>query len=120
MKRISEYRDEAALDLLADLIEPFAVLAGDGDFSQAFRDGKRMKAMKIALKNHKREVMEILAAVEGVPLEEYHCNVLTVPMRLLEIVSDTDLIQVFASQALEISRSKPSGSATVNTGDGEN
>lgn len=114
MKKLSEYRDEEALDLLADLLEPISALSADEDFRAAFSSGKRMKAAKIALKNHKPEVMQILAACEGVPVEEYHCNILSVPLRFMELVSDKELVTGFTSQVQRMA-STPSGPVTENT-----
>lgn len=117
MKKLSQYQDEQALDLLADLLEPISIIAGDKNFTDAMRNGKRIAAVKIAVKNHKREVMEILATMEGTPIEDYHCNVLTVPMRLLEIMNDKDLLSVFTLQAQELEQSIASGPVTGTTGE---
>lgn len=109
MKRLSEYKDEQALDLLADLIEPASCIIADENVAEALKAGKRMAAVKTAIKGHKPEVMELLAVMEGVPVEEYHCNVLTVPMRLLEILNDEELMAVFTSQVQEIKGKESSG-----------
>ena len=104
MKRLSEYRDEEALDLMADLLEPFVKIFGDEEFAKQYRAGKTLQAVKVAIKGHKKDVKEILAIMEGVPLEEYHCDILTLPMRLLEILNDEKLQQVFTSQVQEITK----------------
>lgn len=117
MKKLSEYKDDEALDLLADLIEPIAAIAADEEFKAAMKEHKRLSAVRIAVKSHKQEVKEILAAMEGVPVEEFHCNVLTVPMRLLEIINDKELFSVFTSQVQEIEQSIVSGPAMETTGE---
>lgn len=120
MRKLSEYKDEEALDLLADILEPAIKIFADPAFAGAIITNKRVTAVKIAAKNHKREVMEILAAMEGVPIDEYHCNVLTLPMRLLDIINDEGLQAVFTSQVQEKKESTSSGPVTENTGDAEN
>lgn len=120
MKKLSEYKDEEALDLLADLLDPISVIAGDEEFRKAIGGNKRLAAVRIALKKYKPQVMEILAACEGIPVEEYHCNLLTAPMRLLDILMDKDLITGFTSQVREMKQGESSGPATVNTEGGEN
>lgn len=117
MKKLSEYKDEAALDLLADVIEPAVKIFADKAFAAAVSQGKKLTAVKVAIKNHKAEVMEILAAMEGVPVEEYHCNVMTLPMRILDIMNDDALTTVFTSQVQETKESSSSGPATENTQD---
>jgi len=104
MKKLSEYRDEEALDMMADLLEPCVSIFSDEEFANQYRAGKTLQAVKSAIKNHKREVMQALAIMEGVPLEEYHCDILTLPMRLLEIINDEKLQQVFTSQVQTISQ----------------
>ena len=108
MRKISEYKDEEALDLLADLIEPAAEIAQDKGLADAMREGKRAKAVKLAIKNHKPEVMQILARIDGVPVEEFHCNVITLPIRLMDILNDDDFMAVFTSPEATAS---PSGSS---------
>ena len=120
MRKLSEYKDEEALDLLADILEPAIKIFADPDFARAMMADKRMTAIKVAVKSHKHEVMEILAAMDGVPVNEYHCNVLTLPMRLLDIMNDEGLKAVFTSQVQEKKESTSSGPVTENTGDAEN
>lgn len=107
MKKLNEYRDEEALDLLADLLEPFTELFKDNDFRREYGENNQIKAVSIALKRHKPQIMQILARMEGVPLEEYHCTIATLPLRLIELLNDKDLREVFTSQA-ETSMSAPS------------
>lgn len=116
MKKIPEYRDEEALDLLADIMEPAMVIFADPDVRKAFENEHIIKAARVAIKAHKRQIMEILARLEGVPVEEFHCNVLTLPARLMEILSNQELIGFFTEQAQNPSLSVVSGPATENTG----
>lgn len=117
MKRISEYRDEEALDLLADLLGPAITIVNTEGFQDAFNSGNKLGAIKIAIKGAKGAVMEILARLDGVPVEEYHCNVLTLPARLLEILNDEVLVDFFTEQAQTGTLKDVSGSATANTED---
>ena len=88
MKKLSDYQDEQALDLLADCFEPAVNILTDEAFAKAFDGGRRIEAVKIAIKNHKPDVMAVLAAMEGVPVREFHCSVLTLPMRLGEVIGE--------------------------------
>lgn len=109
MRKISEYRDEEALDLLADLIEPAVEIAQDKDFTAAAQEGRTATAVKLAIKNHKQQVLQILARLDGVPVEEYHCNIVTLPLRVLEVMNDETFVSVFTSPE---GISTPSGSTT--------
>ena len=111
--KLSEYQGEAALDLLADLIEPAGEIMSDKEIGEVFKDN-RFKAIGMAIKNHKKAVMKILATMDGVPVEEYKCNVLTLPVKILELLNDPELIRLFQYQG-QTGDANSSGSASVNT-----
>ncbi len=108
--KLSEYKDEQALDVLAEIIEPAAYIMADPDIRAKVKIDKEegveksktdvLGIVKIILKKHKKEIIEILAAVDGVPVEEYHCNVFTLPVKIIELLNDKELIGFFTSQAL--------------------
>lgn len=107
MKKLSDYRDEEALELLADLLEPFAALFQDKEFRREFEKNNMIRAAALAVKRHKPEIMAILARMEGVDVKEYHCSIATLPLRLIELMQDKELQQVFTSQ-VETNMSAPS------------
>lgn len=110
--KISEYRDEEALELLANISEPAIEIFADEQLADLIRQKKSGKAVSWAIKNHKKEVMELLAALEGVPVEEYHCTIFSLPAKLIEILSDKELIAFFSStQGNQVF----SGNVTENT-----
>lgn len=113
--KLSEYQGEAALDLLADLIEPAGEIMSDKEIGEVFKEN-RFKAIGLAIKNHKKAVMQILAVLDGVPVEEYKCNVFSLPVKILEILNDPEMIQLFQYQG-QTGDAKSSGSASVNTED---
>jgi hypothetical protein len=52
--KLSEYKGEQALDMLADLIEPAATIMADKEIANAVRANlPRIKIVKAAIKNHK-------------------------------------------------------------------
>lgn len=111
--KLSEYQGEAALDLLADLIEPAGEIMSDKEIGDVFKEN-RFKAIGIAIKNHKKAVMQILATMDGVPVDEYKCNVFSLPVKILEILNDPDLVQLFTYQG-QTGDANSSGSASENT-----
>ena len=112
--KLSAYKDEAALDLLADLIEPASEILGDKSVVEAASSGNAWRAVSLAIKHHKKSVMSVLAALDGVPVEEFHCNVMTLPTKLIELLNDPDIAQLF-SFAGQTEDQTPSGSHTENT-----
>ena len=111
--KLSEYQGEAALDILADLIEPAGEIMSDKEIGEVFKQN-RFKAIGMAIKNHKKAVMQILATMDGVPVDEYKCNVFSLPVKILEILNDPDMIQLFQYQG-QTGDAKSSGSASANT-----
>ncbi len=116
--KLSEYKDEAALDLLADLIEPATEILGDPEVKTALTSGTRAAAIAKIIKLHKKAVISVLAALDGVPVEEYHCGVLTLPAKLLEIINDPEIMRLFSSAGQTVDQTA-SGSLTESTKGGE-
>ena len=96
--KISELKGEAALDALADMIEPASEIMTDKAFVDAIKSNDRIKAVKVALKNHKKAIIAILAATEGVKPEEYEVSFITLPIKLLEFLNDPEVTSLFQSQ----------------------
>ena len=108
--KLSEYQGEAALDVLADLIEPVGEIMSDKEIGEVFKKN-RFKAIGLAIKNHKNAVMQIMATIDGVPVEEYKCNVFTLPAKILELLNDPDIVQLFTYQG-QTGDANSSGSAS--------
>ena len=111
--KLSEYQGEAALDILADLIEPAGEIMSDKEIGEVFKKN-RFKAIGLAIRNHKKAVMQILATIDGVPVDEYKCNVFTLPVKILELLNDPGLVQHFTSRG-QTGDAKSSGSVSENT-----
>ena len=111
--KLSEYQGEAALDILADLIEPAGEIMSDKEIGEVFKEN-RFKAIGLAIKKHKKAVMQILATMDGVPVDEYKCNVFSLPVKILELLNDPDMIRLFQYQG-QTGDANSSGSASENT-----
>lgn len=94
--KLSEFKDEAALDLIADIIEPATEILADPAIKEAFSRSK-MAAIKVAIKSHKNAIREIVARLDGKNPEEYHFTALSLPVKLLSLLNDPDLQQLFMS-----------------------
>lgn len=114
MRKLSEIRGEDALDVLANIIEPAAEIMTDTELRDLIRAKNNLKAIKFALQNHKRAVIEILAIMDGEDVETYDPGFATLPVKLLELLNDPDMQQVFGLQG-QNEDGTISGSATENT-----
>lgn len=115
--KLTDIKGERALDVIADILEPIMNIAGDKGIRNAVNNPtKRMDAIKIALKKYKKDVITIMAILEGESYEQYcsHLNVMTLPAKIVEIFNDKDLLALFGLEAPK-DLATSSGSASENT-----
>lgn len=118
--KLSEYKGEKALDLLADLFEPAANIMADKEISRLAKAGEpKVKIISVAIKNHKKEVIEILAILDGADPKDYaeKVNIFTLPKKVLEAINDPDLMSLFTLQGQKAETL--SGSATESIEESE-
>lgn len=111
--KLSEFKNEDAIDLVADLIEPASLIFSDSAIADAARSGNKVKAIGVALKNHKKSVIEILARLDNTDVESYDKNVIQMTLELIELLNDSDLMSVFGFQG-QMKEEMSSGSAMEN------
>lgn len=116
MKKLSDYKDEAAIELWADLLDPFAELITDKKVKKLLseKDGTPLDKARAVLKAKPKEAVKILKTIDPTPVDGVNA-VLRIMDFLLELLNNEDLASFFgfAAQAKEASES--SGSATGNT-----
>lgn len=113
--KLTDIKGERALDVLADIIEPIANMASDEAVSVLFKGKKTdnesnkdytirqiKKHLPYLLKAHKKNLIAVFAALDGEEPEKYveKMNILTIPIRLFEVLSDEALLELFTSAAL--------------------
>ena len=86
--KLSDYKNEDAVEVIADIIEPLSVIFTDEEIKN---EKNRMKAIAKALKKYKKEVIQILARIDGVSVDKYECNALTLPIKVLEVMNDKEV-----------------------------
>lgn len=113
--KLSEIKGEAAIDVLADLIDPMSEIISDKEIETLFKmNAPKLKLVKTALKKHKKEVIEILAVLDGESPETYDVNIVTLPLKVLELLNDPMVANLFQSQGQK-NQEEHSGSAMGNT-----
>ena len=98
MRKLSELKGEEALDILADILEPASEIMKDEEMVTLARSGDNVKAVSKAIKNHKKAVIQILAAFDGEDPDKYEPPIMALPIKLLEIFNDPDVQTVFSLQ----------------------
>lgn len=114
MRKLSEIQNEEALDVLAEIIDPIIIICQDQELKKVMEKDDKLQAVKIAIKNHKQEVLQILAVLDGESIETYKINLIQLPLKLLELFDDPDMKSFLEVQGL-MNSDASSGSATVNT-----
>lgn len=116
--RLSNYKGDKALDLLVDLIDPIGEIASDPALIKCLQGQDIKGAAKLMLKEHRKAVIEVLSTLEGETPEAYmkRVNVMTLPMALIDLMNDPELIELFRYQGREMASS---GSGTVTTTESE-
>lgn len=113
--KLSEIKGEKAIEVFADLLDPVSKILSDEDVLKSIQ-GKEKQVVVIQkmLKSHTKEIIEIMAILDGTPVEEYEVDFVTLPMKLIEIFNDEAVIELFTLQGQK-EESTSSGSATANT-----
>lgn len=120
--RLTDIKGEEALDFLADIMDPIISIMSDKEVQDAFRADDRLTAIKLLLRSHKKETIQIMAIMdgEGDAVEEYteKVNILTLPRKLLELFNDPEVMALFTSQG-QMTDGADSGPVTESTGETE-
>ena len=112
--RLSDYKNEEALDLLADLMEYVAEILSDDATMEVYKKEKQTVFIKYLIKNHKSSIIAMLARIEGTPVEDFECDFFSLPSVLLEVFNNKGIQNLFQSQE-QIKESPSSGPATEST-----
>ena len=111
--RLSDYKNEEALDLIAEIIEPASAIMSDEKVMEMVR-GKKNKMLLVSyiLKHHKDSTMEVIAALHRTTKDKVQFNAVSVINDLLDVLNDPEIEMLFSSQG---QTSDTSGSATETT-----
>lgn len=117
--RLSDFKGEEAIEVLGEIIEPLALICADADIQKLVKSkAPAIKFIKPALKNHKKEVIAVLATLNKKPVKEFEqeLNLLNLPVMVIELINDPEVQNLFRSQGQTAVTSLPlTGSAMENT-----
>lgn len=109
-----EQVNDKSLEIVADIWDPYCALMRDTEFTKLYTTNLS-EAIKYACREHKKEVIEIAAVLEGKKVEEYVVNPFKLPLTLLTAIGTYSKINkdLFTSQG-QNTEDASSGSAMVN------
>lgn len=113
MKRLSDYKNEEAIDLIADLLEPIAVII---NAIRTEKEGCKTKVELVSklIKDHKNEVKSILLRID--PTELTAINIVSrMTSFLMDMQADEDMLYFFNSAANEMENTSSGGVTETTT-----
>lgn len=125
--KLSDIKGERTMDVIAAIIGPATTIAQDKEATEFLQqkklpdgmDAKQFamqrinKAVPVLLSRYKREVITILAAIEGVSYGEYAAslNLVKLGKDIVDLLTDTEFMSLFISAQNGVASS---GSAQEN------
>ena len=116
--KLSEIKGERAVEVIADLIEPIAEIASDPACEGLFKvvpvkgqsprttSAKHLgKYIPTLLKNHKQDVLKIVALLNGKDADDM--NAFQMTAALLSVMTDKSLLELFQSAVPSVEEVPP-------------
>ena len=98
--KLSDFKDERGVEVVAKLLVPVCTIAANPANAEAKTKCKnKLEFASAMLQNNPAEVKAMLAILNDVDPEEYHCNGATVMLGLLEMLADTEVMRLFGLQS---------------------
>ena len=72
--KLSDIQGDKALDLWAEIIEPVSMILSDESVKTVFKEESKLKLAQYIIKNHKKEIVEIMARLDGKDPANYTVN----------------------------------------------
>lgn len=94
--KLKEIKNEKALGMIADLIEPLSKIGQNKELVQMLKNRNIKEAVPKLLRDNPHEIIQVLAILDETPVEDYECNILTLPARLIELFNDPEVLQLFS------------------------
>lgn len=96
--KLSDHKGTEALEMLGDLIEYITDIMTDEGFAKLAKSGgEPIKIVQYLLQHHAQSILAIMARIEGEDQETYQPGLLELPKKVLELVNDPDVADLFTS-----------------------
>ncbi len=95
--RLSEFKDEKAIEVVAKLLVPIANIADNAKNAKA-KDKGVVEFASSLLQNSPKDVKAMLAILNDKNPADYHCSAATVLMDVFNMLNDPELLELFGLQ----------------------
>lgn len=87
--KLSEIKGVDAVDAIADILEPVAVIFADEEIQKAIKVQKPYIIItQIILKRQKEAILEVLAILNGADPKEFKPSLIELPIMLMQLVQE--------------------------------
>ena len=118
MKKLGDYKDEEAIDLWMDLLDPIGEILQDKEVAKIYKKGgKPIQIAQEIVKRHRKDATQILLRIDPTPIDG-----LNIIIRLLDVIMEferSEELKNFFGSAGTVTEGASSGNATANTEDAE-
>ena len=90
-------KNEKAIEAIADIFDYVVEIAADEDVKKAARSDDKLQMVKLLCKNHAKSIFSIMAIMEGVSPDEYECDIMTLPLKLVDLFNRPEFTTLFFS-----------------------
>lgn len=99
MGMIGNLENEQMIESLGDMIEPIMKMREDRKVVELAQK-KNLPMLAVYLcKNHSKEIVDVLAALEGTPRDKYKLTIPKLIKALTEIKADEDMLAFFTASS---------------------
>lgn len=91
MLKLSEIKGDNAIDVIADILDPVAVMLADKEVEKTIKSQVPVivKA-QVILKRQKKAILEILAILNQVDPKEFNPSLIELPVMLMSVIQDIE------------------------------
>lgn len=91
MLKLSEIKGDNAIDVIADILDPVAVMLADKEVEKTIKSKVPVivKA-QVILKRQKKAILEILAILNQVDPKEFNPSLIELPVMLMSVIQDIE------------------------------
>ena len=99
--KLSEIKNEQAIDVLGDILPSFQRIVTNEEIAK-IRSKDKYTYIELAsaiLKNCKNDILFILAALDGKTIDEYECTLVSLFKDIFNLITDPEIQDLFTLQS---------------------
>lgn len=99
MKQLSEFKNEQGVIVVAKLLNPISRIVIKIRDKGKKPNGSPIEFLTAVLEESPKDIMEIFAILNEVPVEDYQCNAASILMDTVKLAADKEFMELFGLQS---------------------